>query len=560
MKDTKNLLNRLYNQYEEGQSSFIDTVIAIKKRLGDREVISFINLFRSRDFEDFFYPVSEKKIPISYPMYDVIDSILEGLKSKDETFFTKTISLLWKFYWELKRTISERGDYVRDYLRDYYIASLLELFNAIYENNLKMPGLKDKFESFVEKNKDVIIYFYYELRGTEHWGEKIYFLDDSDLFKQELLKRLKKYNFSIDFDFNETKINRDQLKEIIISNLKNQEFNIIFPNLKSLFKYEEEFFYSFKLTLGDFLEYIIDKEEAKAIRQIPLNRFTVSQDPLAGNIVFNENRHVINLSFNRLTSSSIDSFPESIINLHELVILDLCLNNINSISNSIEKLTKLEKLNLSRNKITIIPKSLCRLTQLKRLNMSQNKIRSIPESIKKLKKIKNLNLSGNELKMLPAGFGDLGNLKHVVLNDNEFRIFPKILFELDAIETIDLSNNPIKTLPEIGERSTRLRELWIKDCAIEKLPDSIGNLCSLKRLNIYNHNLDYIPLSILDLSLEYINISSKHVTSEKSQELLQSLESLTKKGTRIICEGSKIVPSLKASDLPYEDFEDDDDF
>jgi len=71
---------------------------------------------------------------------------------------------------------------------DYCLASLLELFNGIYEYSLedRLPRITEQVDAIVKKNKEKVRYCYYELGGTPHWGEKIYFLGDHDTDSKEM--------------------------------------------------------------------------------------------------------------------------------------------------------------------------------------------------------------------------------------------------------------------------------------------------------------------------------------------------------------------------------------
>ena len=162
--------------YYMEQLHFLKILDAIKKHLGVEGAFSFVNALRRRDYENFFRQVDDNKLPLCDPLlYTILNWVLEGLKSEDEKLFNETTRVLWNFYYEIKRLLSIERYF--NYLEDFYLASLLELFNAIYEQNLEnyIPKLKGFLELIAKENKDKINRLFYELEITD---TKIYFLLD----------------------------------------------------------------------------------------------------------------------------------------------------------------------------------------------------------------------------------------------------------------------------------------------------------------------------------------------------------------------------------------------
>ena len=171
------LYNISFTYYME-QHHFLKTLDAIKNHLGVKGAFSFINALRRCDYENFFRQVDDNVLPLRDPLlYTILNWVLEGLKSEDEKFFNETTRVLWNFYYEIKRLLSiERFSY---YLEDFYLASLLELFNVIYEQNLEkyIPKLKGFLEHIAKENKNKIIRCFYDLNKVDKKG-KIFFLHD----------------------------------------------------------------------------------------------------------------------------------------------------------------------------------------------------------------------------------------------------------------------------------------------------------------------------------------------------------------------------------------------
>lgn len=479
-------------EYSYDPSSFYafhDILNLIKKHLGEKEVIKYINSFRTVDLEGLFSPIDYKKTPISFPIYNILDSIINGLKSKDPDFSDVTLHLLWTFYYELKRLLESKFDY-----SDYYLASILELFNVIYEQKLEgyisNSNLKGSFEHIINKHKEKVFISYFDI-VTNDWGKEIHFLDEKDLFKQELYKRLKRYGLVDDIDindFNKNSLSKDLIRSIIIANFQNKDIQFIFPHVKDFFKYQTDFIDNFNLKLDDFLEYIIDIKEAELIRQIPMGyfnigtKYTINKYSHKENLIFNNNRQVIYLRRNKwgFSSEVLEVFPEQITRLEHLQSLDLSRNKISRIPSSIDNLAKLKFLLLERNKLSSLPESIGNLRNLKELYLSGNNLRIIPKSIGKLESLEWLILGENYLKDLPSSMKNLTKLSHIDLADNQFRKFPEVLSNLQSLEEIVLSNNYIQAIPETIVNLKSLRSLFLKNSKISKIPDSLRKRKSLR--------------------------------------------------------------------------------
>lgn len=465
-----------------------DQLYFVRNYLGDKEIIIYINGFREDALESLFSPMEFKVSPVSYSIYNITDSIINGLQSNDPKFYDGTLRLLWSFFNDLSRLIT--GD-----RNDYYLASLLELFNEIYEKQLehklehRVSNLNDSFERVVNKYKEKVIYCYYELGGTPHWRKKIHFLDDTGFFSQEFYKLLKQYRLEVDFNGADSPLSKDLLKKIIITNFQKRDIEEIFPRVSRLFKYESHFFNDFKLTLGDFLEYIIDTNEAKSLRQVPIKNFNIGMDDTIGevnpkeNIIFNKNKHVIYFRRNRILGfppDVLEVFTESILNLTHLQKLDLSRNKIKEIPNSIDKLSKLKYLLLNRNEISSLPESIGNLRNLKELYLNENRLHSFPKSIEHLESLEWLLLQDNKLKTLPKSLKNLNRLTHVYLEKNQFKEFPEVLSNLHALEEIGLSGNDLETIPEWVLNLKSLRRIFVENTKIKTIPEYLKEQKSIR--------------------------------------------------------------------------------
>ena len=212
-------------------------------------------------------------------------------------------------------------------------------------------------------------------------------------------------------------------------------------------------------------------------------------------------------------------------------------------------------LDLGGQKLKKFPLEILKLTNLQKLILYSNGFSAIPEEIAQLKNLQYIDLYDNHLSDLPQGFTQLQNLEYLDLGDNYFREMPPELFDLPKLKDLYLygnklrrlhpalgklktlerlrlgggftflsGGNHIRSLPEsIGELSS-LKELYLPDNCLKKLPASFGKLDSLRWLDLSNNRFRRIPASLSDLeSLEYITIwdrgfSKKNKTKQEAQK------------------------------------------
>ncbi|XP_075657557.1 TMV resistance protein N-like [Castanea sativa] len=186
--------------------------------------------------------------------------------------------------------------------------------------------------------------------------------------------------------------------------------------------------------------------------------------------------------FNLSGCSKLKKFPDIVENmsclskpfLSEIAIKDC--KNLSSLPIAICSLMSLKTLNLSGcSKLDELPKNLGKIEGLEELDLSGTAITSLPSSIIHLKTLKVLSLSGC-----------------VGLSSNKLTRFPLM--------------QPRRSLDPIGmlERSLiglcSLTKLDLSYCNVQTIPNDLGCLSSLKRLNLRGNNFVCLPESIIQLS------------------------------------------------------------
>ncbi|OWM84408.1 hypothetical protein CDL15_Pgr020648 [Punica granatum] len=143
-------------------------------------------------------------------------------------------------------------------------------------------------------------------------------------------------------------------------------------------------------------------------------------------------------------------------------------------------------------------------------------------SIKKLTRLKHLDLQGcPSLRGLPEEIGSLEDLEEILVDGNHGATFhlPESIVELE------LSITNLSALPDSVGRLSKLQRLQLYSTKIEELPDSLGDLESLVSLQLSSTNLSALPDSVGRLSkLQRLQLYSTKI--EELPDSLGDLESL----------------------------------
>lgn len=189
-----------------------------------------------------------------------------------------------------------------------------------------------------------------------------------------------------------------------------------------------------------------------------------------------------------LSANLINSFPEGIKKMRELIYLVLFDNKLSDLQFSTSDLPKLTKLNLCYNEFTIFPVSLQNLQNLKQLRIWSNKMEIIPDDISKCKKLEELNLDHNKITHLPDNFHKLPSLTILSLDDNN--LDPEsilVLCKMQNLKKLNLRNTNISSIPkEIGDLNNIITLDLSENKDITKLPKQMTQLKALNQLGLGN--------------------------------------------------------------------------
>uniref|UniRef100_A0A182NP00 Calponin-homology (CH) domain-containing protein n=1 Tax=Anopheles dirus TaxID=7168 RepID=A0A182NP00_9DIPT len=144
---------------------------------------------------------------------------------------------------------------------------------------------------------------------------------------------------------------------------------------------------------------------------------------------------------------------------------------------------------LSRNRFCELPEDITCLAFLERLLVYHNTIRSVPETIRGLHSLTYLDLRNNQLSVLPR----------------EICALP--------LQVLLVSNNRLATLPDELGRMEKLTELDAACNQITHLPARMGDLRSMRSLNLRSNQLVYLPRDLTCLQLAFLDISGNKIAT-----------------------------------------------
>lgn len=141
------------------------------------------------------------------------------------------------------------------------------------------------------------------------------------------------------------------------------------------------------------------------------------------------------------------------------------------------------------------------------LDISFNKLEYISFSIGKLN-LKKLYIGNNPLKLFPKKICDLQNLEALYMNDCSLTIIPDSISNLINLQELDIGRNYLIFFPLIVCELKNLKKLWVNGNCLSSLPDSIKNLKLLEMLDISDNNFTTFPNIVFDLNLKFLNIKN----------------------------------------------------
>ncbi|KAI3681119.1 hypothetical protein L6452_35902 [Arctium lappa] len=176
---------------------------------------------------------------------------------------------------------------------------------------------------------------------------------------------------------------------------------------------------------------------------------------------------------------SLKSLPSTFTPKH-IYELQMCSSQLETLWEKDLDLPNLRSINLSFSKDLMKIPDLTSTTNLEKLNLEGcKKLTELHESILCQKKLRYMNLKGC------TGLQNLG----------------RSTMEMDALEALLLSGcSNLEHVPEFGQDMQCLEHLFVDGTSIKKLPDNLGKMCALKKLDASETLIEELPSSINRLS------------------------------------------------------------
>lgn len=216
--------------------------------------------------------------------------------------------------------------------------------------------------------------------------------------------------------------------------------------------------------------------------------------------------------------------------------LQITWNKINTIKNVVSSLP-----NPAYNAIA------CRTSCLRELNLSMNRLTTLPEGMPQ--SLEKINVSNNRIERLPFSFSNLSNLTHLWMDRNCLHVSECnsiVALMRSKLKVLSMSNNPLCDfpLPSDIKNNIDIEELYLNDCKIDHIPDSLYNYCS--NLHILSLSMNAVK-TIGDSISNLINLHTLNVSNcAELCHISQSVGNL-KKLRRLdieFCKGIHKLPSL----------------
>ncbi|KAL6328710.1 hypothetical protein AAG906_003396 [Vitis piasezkii] len=193
-----------------------------------------------------------------------------------------------------------------------------------------------------------------------------------------------------------------------------------------------------------------------------------------------------------LCKTAIRELPSSI-DLESVEILDLsdCFE-FEKFSENGAKMKSLWQLDLTNTAIKELPTGIANWESLPTLDLSKcSKFEKFPEIQGNMRTLETWNLLSllisdcSKFEKFPEKGGNMKRLRNLSLKNTAIKDLPDSIGDLESLRWLDLSDcSKFEKFPEKGGNMKRLRNLSLKNTAIKDLPDSIGDLESLWLLDL----------------------------------------------------------------------------
>uniref|UniRef100_A0A8C7ISI3 Leucine rich repeat containing 7 n=1 Tax=Oncorhynchus kisutch TaxID=8019 RepID=A0A8C7ISI3_ONCKI len=215
-----------------------------------------------------------------------------------------------------------------------------------------------------------------------------------------------------------------------------------------------------------------------------------------------------------LDANQIEELPKQLFNCQALRKLSMPDNDLSNLPTTIASLVNLRELDISKNGIQEFPDNIKCCKCLSVVEASVNPIAKLPDGFTQLLNLTQLFLNDAFLEYLPANFGccvslvfqpevleQIHNLKELWMDNNSLQKIPGCIGKLRQLRYLDLAKNRIESLDTDISGCECLEDLLLSSNMLQHLPDTIGMLKKLTTLKVDDNQLTSLPNTIGSLSL-----------------------------------------------------------
>jgi Leucine-rich repeat (LRR) protein len=244
---------------------------------------------------------------------------------------------------------------------------------------------------------------------------------------------------------------------------------------------------------------------AQAIREF----FDSEVGPRIEHLEINENAQIqlIGTSIEKMKAlvhleaknSGVTELADEIKECSALKVLILDENALDMMPTELPK--SLTKLSVARNNIMSLSSTLLeKFVALEDLNVSHNLLNALSAKIPRT--FKHINIGNNNIQALPwKELSECKQLVTLIVNDNGIKSVPKLLGDIASLRTLNLARNPINSIPQgVLGGLKNLKVLHLEGLPIKSLPTDLPE--SLEELYLNDcTGLDHVPEIVSKLPL-----------------------------------------------------------
>eukprot|EP00943_MAST-04B_sp_MAST-4B-sp1_P002632 g2632.t1 len=178
-----------------------------------------------------------------------------------------------------------------------------------------------------------------------------------------------------------------------------------------------------------------------------------------------------------------------------------------------KKFSRVSRINFNYNKLKVVPNSLGKM-KLHTLYMSDNDLNAIPDSVWGGEYLYDVKLDNNNILNIPTSISAAKSVGHILISNNSLVKLPVEIFHLNLV-TLFVDGNRLEYIPiEVGLVTTLQYVRFNNNNNISSIPNEIGNLLALKDIDLRNNAIESLPDSFESLNrLEYVYLHDNPVCS-----------------------------------------------